>query len=85
MGLRDEPDWAVAEIGKVLAVLSFLVCGWVQENPQLLGEEDCQKDKQLKARVYRANDNGRQSRPLGQNERFCFLQIRDRSICRHFG
>ncbi len=50
----------------------------VRDYPYFETKKTVKKISRLKRGVYRADDIGRQSRPLGQNEGFLFLKIRGR-------
>lgn len=56
----------------------------VRDYPYFETKKTVKKISRLKRGVYRAIGIGRQSRPLGQNKGFFFLQIRGRSRRRNY-
>ena len=57
----------------------------VKDYPHFEAKKTVKKTSRLKRGVYRAGNIGRQSRPLGQIERFFFLKIRGRSSRENLG
>lgn len=56
----------------------------MKDYPYFETKKTVKKISRLKRRVYRADNIGRQSRPLEQNKKFFFLKIRGRSIERFY-